>query len=102
MVVLQGECHVPVMETFEDDEEFEEEVLKAFVKAKMGKGTSGVECFVEAFQAKPEEFAKITSTNRDTCGRLQYVLQAWMTAIKVPISKKRDRSEPESYRSIAL
>lgn len=72
------------------------------MKAPRNKAAGPEEHFVEALNGSRYLKSKIICEIWRKCSQMKYLLKYWGTAFLVPIYKKGDRANPQSYRPIAL
>lgn len=97
-----GKGHTPPIVPFELSSDLQRKVQNAILKAKNNRATGTDELFSEAFKLAPKSFARIFALFWVQSSKIRYLLQAWRTALLVPIYKRGPKSEPSSYRPIAL
>lgn len=92
----------PPITAFEPNEQWETRIKKAIQRAPRNKATGTDEIFVEALRVDPNGASKAICQFWRICLQMHYVPVDWRTAVLIPIYKKGAKSEPGSYRPIAL
>ena len=77
-------------------------VETAIRTSKRNKASGADELFTEAFQLAPKLFAQIICQLWAKCSEHNSLLLDWRLAQMVPIYKRGEKSDPSSYRPIAL
>lgn len=87
---------------FKANENFQKYIVNAIKKAPVRKAVGPDELFNEVLKAAPEDISRILGALWNKCGELQKTISQWSTASLMPVYKKGERKNPESYRPIAL
>lgn len=94
--------HILELENFVIDDEFQEKVERAIIRAPVGKTAGSDELFVECFKLFPSITAKLLCNIWRNCGELKYMIEKWQEGELIPIYKRGNKDQPESYRPISL
>ena len=97
-----GKGYAPPIVPFDMSPAFESKVFQAIAGSKCHRATGTDELFSAAFKLSLALFAKIISLLWVKCSNLGYLLHERRTALLVPIYKRGPKTEPSSYRPIAL
>lgn len=90
------------MGAFEITGEFEKAFHRDICKAPKNRETEADKIIVKALPICPKMSSKVLCAFWKKCGQLNYVLQDCATAILIPIGKKEDKAQPQSYIPIAV
>ena len=92
----------PDIQAFSIPRNLQREVKKAILRSSKNKATGVDGIFYEALQVCPADCAKILCAFWQKCGDMKYRLKAWSQVVLCPVYKKGRKSDPSSYRPIAL